>query len=392
MSLDLEDFFVSSDFRVGSAAALVIHGSARAIETAGAILTDASRPATGWWHEASCVVSASAEPQMRQTSFRSPSCEGYSMIRFASQLIRPFGNAGFAKSGRSHAAENRTPISWNWEAEGFQHPPQRICAPAGIRLFRCWDGTVSSMRGNPSRAGVCFSSDKPASRLEAEKLFAVFEWGNRCRNLSEFLVPAGTPMWVGNVDPGDSRAAFGRFYGKQVFIENPAAQKLTVVSTLTLKNDLNGAWVLPGKTVDALIATIQREFPDAKIRITGRGRTVLRQAELMVQRRRQNRQQFLSTYRPAPHITEMDQWVSNHPQATEAQAVAAFVDIINRARRNGATVSNHLSDTARDISIPAGGPAVQAQILQRIKQLGGRVLDERDAVGGAHWHVDLLTN
>ncbi|MCY2967675.1 MAG: peptidoglycan-binding domain-containing protein [Planctomycetota bacterium] len=141
-------------------------------------------------------------------------------------------------------------------------------------------------------------------------------------------------------------------------------------------------------SIDALIALVQGEFPDAGIRITGRGRTIRRQAELMAQRRLVNQQQFLSTYRHAPHITEMDTWVTQHPQATESQTIAEFEQIITRARQNGATVSNHLSDTARDISIPLGGHTVQSTIRRRIEELGGRVIDERDAVGGPHWHVD----
>ena len=72
-------------------------------------------------------------------------------------------------------------------------------------------------------------------------------------------------------------------------------------------------------TIDALIVTIQQEFPHAHVRITGRGRTVERQAELMAQRRMQNRHQFLRTYLAAPHITEMDQWVANHAHAPEEE-------------------------------------------------------------------------
>lgn len=140
--------------------------------------------------------------------------------------------------------------------------------------------------------------------------------------------------------------------------------------------------------IDALIARIQAEFPHAGIRITGRGRTVQRQAELMAQRRMQNRRQFLHTYRPARHITEMDQWVTAHPRASEAEVVAAFVEIINRAVRNGAVVSNHLSDHARDISIPVGTQAVRNQVRHRLQELGAHVIDEHDAVGGPHWHID----
>jgi len=140
--------------------------------------------------------------------------------------------------------------------------------------------------------------------------------------------------------------------------------------------------------VEALVIAVQQQFPQAHIRITGRGRTVRRQAELMAQRRRANRAQFLNTYWPASHITEMDQWVTAHPRATEAETVDAFEEIIDRARQRGAIVSNHLSDRARDISIPMGGPDVQSQVRRYITSLGGHVIDERDATGGPHWHVD----
>lgn len=140
--------------------------------------------------------------------------------------------------------------------------------------------------------------------------------------------------------------------------------------------------------VEALILAVQRQFPDAHIRITGRGRTVGRQAELMAQQRRANRRQFLGVYRSAPHITEMDQWVTAHPHATEAETVSAFEEIINRAGQRGVVVSNHLSDRARDISIPLGGPDVATDIRRFITDLGGHVIDEHDAAGGPHLHVD----
>ena len=142
------------------------------------------------------------------------------------------------------------------------------------------------------------------------------------------------------------------------------------------------------QNVEALILQIQLEFPNAHVRITGRGRTVRRQAELMSQRRRANRQQFLQTYRPAAHITEMDRWVTAHPSASEAETASAFEGMIERARRAGAVVSNHLTDRARDISIPRGGEQVQNRVRHRLQQLGAHVIDEHEAVGGPHWHVD----
>lgn len=140
--------------------------------------------------------------------------------------------------------------------------------------------------------------------------------------------------------------------------------------------------------IDQLIVIIQREFPNAGISITGRARTVKRQAELMAQRIRANRQEFLGTYAQAQHITEMDQWYLHNQTATEQATTDEFERIIQRARTRGALVSNHLSDTARDISWPIGTNRQLDAIEARIRALGGKVLREPQAPGGRHWHVD----
>jgi hypothetical protein len=80
----------------------------------------------------------------------------------------------------------------------------------------------------------------------------------------------------------------------------------------------------------------------------------------------------------------MDNWVANHPRATEAETTTAFVEIINRARKNGAVVSNHLSDHARDFSIPHGTPHGRQQVRARLRGVGGHVIDDHGAVGGPH--------
>ena len=54
--------------------------------------------------------------------------------------------------------------------------------------------------------------------------------------------------------------------------------------------------------IDQLLAVIQAEFPTAGIRITGRARTIRHQAELMAQRIRANRREFLRTYVNRRHI------------------------------------------------------------------------------------------
>jgi RHS repeat-associated protein len=141
-------------------------------------------------------------------------------------------------------------------------------------------------------------------------------------------------------------------------------------------------------SIDELIQIIQSEFPEAAIRVTGRGRTIRRQAELMADQIRTNRDVFLQTYADRPHIREMDRWVQEHPTATREHTVAEFERIIGDAVATGETVSRHLSDTARDISIPRGGADVQQRVQQRIEGLGGSVIREPTAAGGPHWHLD----
>ena len=140
--------------------------------------------------------------------------------------------------------------------------------------------------------------------------------------------------------------------------------------------------------IDQLILIIQREFPRAGIRITGRARTVRRQAELMAQRIRVSRLEFLRTYRTTRHISEMDEWVRRNPGATERETVDEFERLIREARARGALVSNHLSDTARDISWPIGTASELDRIETRMNELGATVLREPHAAGGRHWHVD----
>ena len=140
--------------------------------------------------------------------------------------------------------------------------------------------------------------------------------------------------------------------------------------------------------IDQLILVIQREFPRAGIRITGRARTVRRQAELMAQRIRASRSEFLRTYRTTRHILEMDEWFRRYPRATEQETVDEFERLIREARARGALVSNHLSDRARDISWPTGTARELDLIEARINELGATVLREPHAAGGRHWHVD----
>jgi hypothetical protein len=117
-----------------------------------------------------------------------------------------------------------------------------IRARAGQLVYRVWGGTATK-NGNPARAGVCLSSDKPSSRTAAEKLFAIWEWGNSCLWLTTFEVVPGTVMHIGVVHPGEfAQSGFDRG-GVQVFIEQPIDGKLWEISTERLRDDLAGAWV-----------------------------------------------------------------------------------------------------------------------------------------------------
>lgn len=131
---------------------------------------------------------------------------------------------------------------WNWLAEGFAHPPRLVHATHRQLVYRVWGGTATKL-GSPTRPGVCLSGRKPASRVDAERLFAVWEWGNSCLWVTTFEVIAGTPMFVGRVDPGQNpMPALGATWA-QILIEQPVSGKLREIGTQRLHNDLGGRWV-----------------------------------------------------------------------------------------------------------------------------------------------------
>jgi hypothetical protein len=116
----------------------------------------------------------------------------------------------------------------------------------GRCLYRVWGGT-SLEHGDPRSPGVFFSFQCPTSRLDAERLFAIAEFGNACLFVSQFDVPPGTPMLVGDVDPGDYVHPSLQGAGMQVFIQNPLAQRLVRTGQASrLENDMGGASVYTG--------------------------------------------------------------------------------------------------------------------------------------------------
>lgn len=130
----------------------------------------------------------------------------------------------------------------NWLGLGFQDPPTRSSALGGERLFRVHGGAARRL-GTAGGRGVFFSLDRPRSRREAERLFAVAEYGNALLYLSEFRVPTGTPMWLGRVHPGDAPMPGWNRGGSQVFVEQPWAMHVLCVATTRLSDDMPGVWV-----------------------------------------------------------------------------------------------------------------------------------------------------
>lgn len=65
-------------------------------------------------------------------------------------------------------------MNWHWFKEGFRNKPKAIRAPLGLRLYRVWGGSSKKL-GSASRPGVCFSTQKPTTRMEAESLFSAWE-------------------------------------------------------------------------------------------------------------------------------------------------------------------------------------------------------------------------
>lgn len=113
------------------------------------------------------------------------------------------------------------PALRNWQSFGFRQAPQLAHAGSnGVpdTLYRVW-GNTSAECGNPNSPGVIFTFDQAVTRKQAEILFAVGEYGNGLIWVTEFRVASGTPLWIGQVDPGHGGALLGPPPGSQVFIE-----------------------------------------------------------------------------------------------------------------------------------------------------------------------------
>ena len=135
---------------------------------------------------------------------------------------------------------------FSWRANGFKYMPTLDLADGTERLYRAWGGHEGRKWGNKDLPGVCFSLDRAESRWDAEALYAVMEYQNPVLFITEFSVAAGTPIWLGIVDPGDQRALLGEHSGSQVLIERAYLNCVREGPTTPLRNDLRRSFVYTG--------------------------------------------------------------------------------------------------------------------------------------------------
>lgn len=109
---------------------------------------------------------------------------------------------------------------WSWHDEGFLSQPKPVPVRRPLPVYRVWGGTATET-GSPTRPGACFSLEKPRSRKEAERLFSLWEWGNSCRFVTEFVIKPGATIFVGTVHPGDCYDHGLGVPGSQIFVETP---------------------------------------------------------------------------------------------------------------------------------------------------------------------------
>ena len=126
--------------------------------------------------------------------------------------------------------------------------PKSVQVRRRLPVYRVWGGTATET-GSPTRPGVCFSIEKPRSRKEAEGLFSLWEWGNACRFVTEFVIEPGATIFVGTVYPGDFYDHGLGVPGSQIFVETPQAKLFVrkIGPAQTLTDDLGGKVIVPNR-------------------------------------------------------------------------------------------------------------------------------------------------
>jgi hypothetical protein len=137
---------------------------------------------------------------------------------------------------------------WSWQRDaGFMGAPTFYRLSSPLLVYRVWGGSSAEI-GSPRARGVCFSAQKPRTRSQAERLFAIWEYGNATWYVSTFKVLPGATVFVGRVDPGAFNQA-GRFSPTQIFLMAPQVRLFVrkVGSAVRLLNDVPGHLVVPNR-------------------------------------------------------------------------------------------------------------------------------------------------
>jgi hypothetical protein len=158
-------------------------------------------------------------------------------------------------------------------------------------------------------------------------------------------------------------------------------------------------------SAQGLVELLQELFPAAHIRITSAQRGVEDQAGLMLEQALNNPAGFLRTYKGADYAQEMVAYLSapsspNGPSRAQVMtdatnpgadvaglaAVLVFSSLIEQARARGRTVSAHLTNQARDITVPRTN---QTEIAGLIRELGGTLITNEPG-HRPHWHISYI--
>jgi hypothetical protein len=115
--------------------------------------------------------------------------------------------------------------------KGFAGPAQlRVAPDAGVKVYRCFDGTHSTEWGTGY-----FALEKATSVVDAELRFNIVDWGNLVRFVSTFRIKSGFHYYSGAVEHG---AKDLRRPATQIYIEEPLKIKLDLLdSRELLKHD-----------------------------------------------------------------------------------------------------------------------------------------------------------
>jgi hypothetical protein len=101
--------------------------------------------------------------------------------------------------------------------------------------------------GQQIYGGRVFFAGPGVVAVEAEKLYSAMEYQNPVRFITEFSIDKDTPIWIGQVDPGDPRAMLGTTSGNQLLVERSNLRFVHEKLTSQLRDNAAPFWLYSGK-------------------------------------------------------------------------------------------------------------------------------------------------